>query len=76
MRKKNKKNMEKWGYFQHEKYRYHIARLLYFSNSLRSAEEDLGDFSTPKEALKVVFGVCFIRVFSQFSLDPYHEPLL
>ena len=29
----------------------------------------------PKEALKMVFGVRSIRVFSQFSLDPYYEPL-
>ena len=32
-------------------------------------------FSTPKEALKMVFGVRSIRVFTQFSLDPYYEPL-
>ena len=33
-------------------------------------------FSTPKEALKIVLGVRSIRVFHNFSLDPYYEPLL
>ena len=32
-------------------------------------------FSNPMEALKMVFGVRSIRVFSKFSLDPYYEPL-
>ena len=27
-----------------------------------------------KKALKMVFGVCSIRVFSKISLDPYYEP--
>ena len=38
-------------------------------------KEDLGGFFKPKEALKMVFVVRSIRVFSQFSLDPYYEPL-
>ena len=64
---KKKRKMEKWGYFQkHEKYRYYIAKLLYFGNSLRGIERGSRWFSTPKEALKMVFGVRSIRVFSQF----------
>ena len=33
-------------------------------------KEDLGGFSTPKEALKMVFGMRSIRVFSQFFVGP------
>ena len=32
-------------------------------------------FSTSKEALKMVFGVFSIRVFTHFLLDPCYEPL-
>ena len=39
---------------------------LYFKNNLRNIK---------KEALKMVFVVRSIRVFSKFSLDPYYEPL-
>ena len=49
---------------------------LYFGNSLRSIKTGLGWFSNPRKALKMVFGVRSIRVFSKFLLDPYHEPLL
>ena len=41
----------------------------------RASKEALAAFSNPKEALKMVFGVRSIRVFSKFSLDPYYEPL-
>ena len=69
--------MEKWGYFQqHEKYRCHIARLYTSVIVLGVLKEDLGSFFKPKEALKMIFGVRSIRVFSQFLLDPYYEPLL
>ena len=47
---------------------------LYFGNSLR-LQEALAAFSNPMEALKMVFGVRSIRVFSKFLLDPYYEPL-
>ena len=30
-------------------------------------------FSTPKEAVKMFFGVCSIRVFIQFLLDPMNH---
>ena len=66
--------MEKWGYFQqHEKYRNHITRLLNFGNSLK---RDSGHFFKSKEAVKMVFGVRSNRVFHNFLLDPYYEPLL
>ena len=45
---------------------------LYFGNSLRSIARGFGCFF---KALKMVFGVRSIRVFSKFSLDPYYEPL-
>ena len=42
---------------------------------LGALQEALAAFSNPMEALKMVFGVRSIRVFSKFSLDPYYEPL-
>ena len=39
-------------------------------------KRELGHFYKPKEAVKMVFGVRSIRVFSQFLLDPYYELLL
>ena len=51
--RKKKKKMEKSGYFQQlEKYRYHIARLLYFGNSLRSIERGSGRFFNSIESFK------------------------
>ena len=38
-------------------------------------KRESGWFFKPKEAVKMVFGVRSIGVFSQFSLDPYYEPL-
>ena len=48
---------------------------LYFGNSLRNIKTSLGWFLNPKKALKMVFVVRSISVFSKFSLDPYYEPL-
>ena len=48
---------------------------IYFGNSLRSIERGSGQLFQTKEALKMVFDVHSIRVFSQFSLDLYYEPL-
>ena len=42
---------------------------------LGALQEALAAFSNPMEALKMVFGVRSIRVFSKFSLDPYYELL-
>ena len=42
---------------------------------LGALQEALAAFSNPMEALKMVFGVHSIRVFSKFLLDPYYEPL-
>ena len=47
---------------------------LYFANSLRSIKRGSGQVFSNK--LKMVFGVCSIRVYLQFLLDPYYEPLL
>ena len=69
--------MEKWGYFQqHEKYRYHIAiGFLYLGNIVLGVlKEDLGGFSTPKEALKMVLGYVLLGCSHNFSLDLYYEP--
>ena len=51
---RKRRRMEKWGYFQqHEKYRYHIARLfLYFGNCLRSIKREFGQFFKPKRSCK------------------------
>ena len=43
---------------------------------LGASKQALAGFSNPRKALKIVFGVRSIRVFSKFSLDPYYEPLL
>ena len=43
---------------------------------LGALQEALAAFSNPMEPLKLVFGVRSIRVFSNFSWDPYYEPLL
>ena len=50
--------MEKWGYFQHEKYRYHIARLFiqgYFGNGFRSTKKRYGQFFQTKGSFKEGF---------------------
>ena len=47
--------------------------LSYFGNSLRSIKRGSGQVFSNE---RMVFGVCSIRVFLQFSLDPYYEPLL
>ena len=42
---------------------------------LGALKQALAGFSNPRKALKMVFGVRSIRVFSKFLLDPYYEPL-
>ena len=39
-----------------------------------ASKQALAAFSNPREALKMVFGMHSIRVFSKVSLDPYYEP--
>ena len=43
---------------------------------LGASKQALAAFSNPREALKMVFDVRSIRVFSKFWLDPYYELLL
>ena len=43
---------------------------------LGASKQALAAFSNPRVALKMVFGVRSIRVFSNFLLDPYYELLL
>ena len=49
---------------------------LYLVTVLGGSKQALTGFSNPRKALKIVFGVCCIRVFSKFLLDPYYELLL
>ena len=42
---------------------------------LGASKEALAAFSNPREALKMVFSVHCIKVFLNFSLDPYYKPL-
>ena len=42
---------------------------------LGALKEALATFSDPREALKMVFGVRSIRVFSKFLLDPYYKQI-
>ena len=54
---------EEGGYFNNIK---NMDRLLYFGNGLTSIKEDRGGFIKPNKALKMVFGVRSISVYSQF----------
>ena len=52
-----------------------MSGLLYFDTLvvvLGPSKKALATFSNPREALKMVFGVHSIRVFSKFLLDPYY----
>ena len=42
---------------------------------LGALKEDLGEFFQTKDVLNMVYGMCSIRVFLQFLLYPYYEPL-
>ena len=53
-----------------------MDRLLYFGNGLTSIKEDIGSFIKPNKALKMVFGVRSIRVYSGTCVlwTPWDQP--
>ena len=64
-----RRSWENRGYFQQRKNMDSLnLGFLYFGNSLRSIKRGSGQVFQMKEALKMVFGVCSIRVFLQFFI--------